>query len=342
MNTTAMRALWFALAIGLGFAAQARADPTLDRIRQRGELICGVQTGVAGFSYPDAQGRYRGFNVDICRAIAAAIFGDPDKVKYLPLSEQQRFIALQSGDADLLSNNTTWTIQRDTELGLNFGPVVFYDGEGFMVPKKLGVQNFKELNGATICVQLGTTTELHVADYFRAHNLDFKPVVIESLDELLAAYFSGRCDALAQDASQLAAHRAGRAGNPEDHVILAERISKEPLAPVVRQGDDQWHDLVDWVVFALMDAEEQGVTQRNVDDMLSSDDPGMKRMLGVSPGLGKGLGLEDKWVYYAIKAVGNYGEIFDRNLGEGSPLKLDRSLNRLWTKGGLIYGIPLS
>jgi general L-amino acid transport system substrate-binding protein len=331
-----------ALAIAIGFGvAPAQAGATLDKVKQAGTVSCGVTTGVPGFGMPDSQGKYGGFFVDMCRAISAAMFTDPDKVKYVPLTAQQRFTALQSGEVDLLSNNTTWTLTRDTELGFNFAPVVFYDGQGFMVPKKLGVKTAKELNGATICVAPGTTTELNLADYFRANKMEFKPVVIEKVDEIYAAFFSGRCDVMTGDASALAAQRTGRASNPDDYMILTERISKEPLAPLVRHGDEQWHDVVDWVVYALIEAEEKGITQKNVDDMLKTDDPGIKRMLGVTPGLGKALGLDEKWAYNAIKAVGNYGEIFDKHLGLTSPLKLERGYNNLWTKGGLIYAMPI-
>jgi general L-amino acid transport system substrate-binding protein len=319
----------------------ARADTTLEKVKAAGGFSCGVPTGIPGYAQPDAQGVYSGFDIDVCKALSAAIFGDPGKVKYVPLTAQQRFTALQSGEVDVLSNNTTWTLTRDTDLGLNFGPVVFYDGQGFMVPKKLGVKSAKELNGATVCVQPGTTTELNLADYFRSNKMDYKPVVIEKLDELYAAFFAGRCDVMTGDASGLAAQRAGRASNPDDYDILPERISKEPLAPVVRHGDDQWHDIVDWVVYALIQAEESGITQANVDDMLKSEDPGIKRMLGVTPGMGKALGLDEKWAYNEIKMVGNYGEIFERTLGKGSPLKFDRGINDLWTKGGLLYAMPI-
>jgi general L-amino acid transport system substrate-binding protein len=328
-------------AAALGFAAPVQAGPTLEKVKQAGGLTCGVPTGIPGFAQPDNQGKYAGFDVDICRAISAALFGEPDKVKYVPLTAQQRFTALQSGEVDILSNNTTWTLSRDTQLGFNFGPVVFYDGQGFMVPKKLNVKTAKELNGATICVQPGTTTELNLADYFRGNKMEFKPVVIEKLDEIYAAFFSGRCDVMTGDGSALAAQRIGRASNPEDYVVLAERISKEPLAPVVRHGDEEWHDIVDWVVYAMMDAEEKGITQKNVDEMAKSEAPDIKRMLGGTPGMGKALGLDDKWAYNAIKGVGNYGEIFDKHLGLGSPLKLERGYNNLWTKGGLIYAMPI-
>jgi general L-amino acid transport system substrate-binding protein len=325
----------------LGFAGTAEAGPTLDKVKQAGTITCGVQTGAVGFAQPDSQGVYTGFNVDICKAIAAALFNDPAKVKYTPLTAQQRFTALQSGEVDVLSNNTTWTLQRDTELGFDFAPVVFFDGQGFMVAKKLGVKSAKEINGATVCVLPGTTTELNLADYFRANKMEFKPVVIEKIDELAAAFFSGRCDVYTSDSSALASVRVGRASNPDDYVILPERISKEPLAPVVRHGDEQWHDLVDWTIYALMNAEELGINQKNVDDMTKSDDPGIKRMLGATPGMGKALGVDEKWAYNAIKAVGNYGEIFDRNLGLSSALKLERGYNNLWNKGGLIYPMPI-
>jgi general L-amino acid transport system substrate-binding protein len=320
----------------------ALAGPTLDKVKQAGTFSCGVQTGLAGFAQPDSQGVYTGFNVDICKALSAALFGgDATKIKYVPLTAQQRFTALQSGEVDILSNNTTWTLTRDTDLGLNFAPVVFYDGQGFMVAKKLGVKSAKELNGATVCVQPGTTTELNLADYFRANKMEYKPVVIEKLDEVTAAFFSGRCDVYTTDASGLAATRMGRASNPDDYVILPERISKEPLAPVVRHGDDQWHDIVDWVIYALIQAEESGITKANVDEMMKSDDPNIKRMLGVTPGMGKALGLDEAWAVNEIKAVGNYGEIFDRNLGGGGPLKLERGLNALWKNGGLQYAMPI-
>ena len=339
--------MWFgaisalAIAIGFGWMAPAEAGPSLDKVKQAGSLVCGVNTGLAGFGQPDNQGNYTGLDIDVCKAIAAALFGDPNKVKYVPLTAQQRFTALHSGEIDILSRNTTWTLQRDTELGLNFGPVVYYDGQGFMVTRKSGIKSAKELNGATICVQPGTTTELNLADYFRANKMTFKPLVIEKLDEVVAAYFSGRCDVFTTDRSGLAATRVARAQSPEDQIILPEVISKEPLAPAVRQGDDQWNDIVRWVVYALLEAEESGITSKNIDEMLKSEDPGIKRMLGVTPGIGKALGVDEKWAYNAIKAVGNYGEIFDRNVGKDSPLKLDRGINALWTKGGLMYAMPV-
>ena len=341
MNRVVALAAGVALLAGTGMARPAVAAGTLDKVKAAGTISCGVSTGIAGFSQPDSQGNYSGMDVDVCRALSAAIFGDPNKVKYVPLSAQQRFTALQSGEVDILSRNTTWTLQRDAELGINFAPVVYYDGQGFMVAKKLGVKSAKELNGATVCVQPGTTTELNLADYFRSNKMEYKPVVIEKLDELVAAFFGGRCDVFTTDRSQLAAVRVSRASNPDDYMILPDVISKEPLAPAVRQGDDQWRDIVTWVIFALIQAEESDITKANVDDMLKSDDPNIKRMLGVTPGMGKALGLDEKWAYNEIKLVGNYGEIFEHNLGAGSPLKLERGINNLWTKGGLQYAMPI-
>ncbi|HYC02987.1 MAG TPA: amino acid ABC transporter substrate-binding protein [Azospirillaceae bacterium] len=322
------------------FAGTAVAGPTVDSIKQRGQLRCGVNTGLAGFSSPDSAGKWSGLDVDICRAVAAAVLGDANKVAYTPLSTQQRLTALQSGEIDILSRNTTWSLTRDTQ-GMDFGPVVYYDGQGFMVRKDLGVKSAKELNGATICVQPGTTTELNLSDWFRANNLTFKSVVIESLDEVSAAYFAGRCDAFTTDGSQLASLRASVAQKPDDHVILPELISKEPLAPVVRHGDDQWLDIVKWTVYALLEAEEKGITAANVDEKLKSTDPTIQRMLGAQAGMGTALGLDDKWAYRAIKSVGNYGEIFDRHVGKASPFKLERGQNALYTQGGLMYAPPI-
>jgi general L-amino acid transport system substrate-binding protein len=338
-----MKSLSMLTAIGAAFAfcATAQAGATLDAVKKNGAVSCGVSTGLQGFSLADSQGRYAGLDVDICRMVAAAVLGDAGKVKYVPLSSQQRFTAIQSGEVDILSRTTTWTLQRDTQLGLNFAPVVFYDGQGFMVPKKLGLKSAKELKGATVCVQPGTTTELNLADFFRANKLDFKPVVIEKLEEVEAAYFSGRCDAYTTDRSGLAATRIGKAANPDDHVILPEVISKEPLAPAVRHGDDEWFDIVKWTVYASIEAEEDGITSKNVDEKTKSDDPNVKRLLGVTPGMGKATGLDEKWAYNLIKQVGNYGEVFDRNVGKDSPLKLERGLNDLWTRGGLMYSMPV-
>src|SRR5436305_1575443 len=339
-RTWGIAAMAAGLAAALGFAVPAAAGPTLDKVKQGGALSCGVPTGVPGFAQPDNQGKYTGFDVDICRAISAAVFGDPEKVKYVPRTAHQRFTALQSGEVDILSNNTTWTLQRDTQLGFNFGPVVFYDGQGFMVPKKLGVKTAKELNGATICVQPGTTTELNLADYFRKNKMSFKPVLIEKLDELLQAYAAGRCDSYTTDASGLAAVRAGQLAGKGEHTILPERISKEPLGPIVRHGDDQWFDLVKWTLMGMIEAEEMGISQANVDEMAKSDDPAIKRFLGVTPGYGKAVGVDEKWMYNIVKQIGNYGDSFERNVGKNTGLKLERGQNALWTNGGLMYAIP--
>jgi len=329
-----------AAAVALAFSTGAKAG-TLDAVKARGTVLCGVSTGVAGFSLADSQGNYTGIDTEICRALAAAVLGDAHKVKFVPLSPPQRFTALQSGEVDLLARNTTWSLTREAQLGLVFAPAVFYDGQGFLVAKKLGVKNAKDLSGATICVQPGTTTELNLADYFRKNKLVLKTVVIESEDEIESAFFAGRCDALTTDASGLAAVRITRASNPDDYDILPEIISKEPLAPAVRAGDDQWFDVVRWTIFALFDAEEHGLTQANVDEGLKNTDPTVQRLLGVSAGNGKALGLDEQWAYREIKQVGNYGEIFDRTVGAKGPLKLARGLNDLWTKGGLIYAPPL-
>ena len=331
-------------AVVMGAAGAAHAGKELDAIKARGQLLCGVGTGTAGFMLADSQGKWVGLNVDICRAVAAAIFGDASKVKYVPLTSQQRFTALQSGEVDLLSNNTTVTLTRDTALGFDFTGVTYYDGQGFMVPKKLGLKSAKELNGATVCVAPGTTTELNLADYFRANKMSFKPVVIEKVDEIRAAFFAGRCDVYTTDASALAATRAANVPAPltiEDFVILPEIISKEPLGPVVRHGDSQFADIVRWALYAMIEAEEYGITTKNVDEMLKSDNPVIKRILGVTPGMGKALGVDEKWVYNIIKQVGNYGESYDRNVGMGSPLKIARGQNELWTKGGLQYAPPI-
>jgi general L-amino acid transport system substrate-binding protein len=328
-------------ALALGATTTAHAGQTLDNIKSKGQLVCGVSTGVAGFSAADSQGVFKGLDVDLCKALSAAIFGTPDKVKYVPLSTQQRFTAVQSGEVDILSRNTTVTLQREGPLGLLFGPTMFYDGQGFLVAKKLGIKSAKELAGATICVQPGTTTELNLADYFRSNGLKFKEVVIDNRDEVENAFFGGRCDAYTTDGSGLAGTRAAKASNPDDYIILPERISKEPLTPAVRQGDDQWYDIVRWTVYALIDAEDRGITSKNLDEMAKSEDPNIQRLLGVKDGNGKALGLDEKWAYNAIKAVGNYGEVFERNVGKDTPLKLERGLNELWNKGGLMYAPPL-
>jgi general L-amino acid transport system substrate-binding protein len=319
----------------------AMAGQDLDAVKKRGSLICGVTTGVAGFASADSQGKWTGLDVDLCHAVAVAIFGDGDKLKIVPTTAQQRFTALQSGEVDLLARNTTWTLTRDTALGFDFTGINYYDGQGFMVPKKLGVKSAKQLNGATVCVAPGTTTELNLADYFRANKMTFKPVVIEKLEEVRGAFFSGRCDVYTTDASALYSTRVANAPNPDDYIILPEIISKEPLGPLVRHGDNQFGDIVRWTLFAQIEAEEYGITSKNVDEMLKSDNPAIKRILGVSPGMGKALGVDEKWVYNIVKQVGNYGESFDRNVGMGSPLKVARGLNALWTQGGLLYAPPI-
>jgi general L-amino acid transport system substrate-binding protein len=329
-----------ALAIALGSGA-AFAGPTLNAVKQKGFVQCGVNTGLPGFSNPDSQGNWTGLDVDVCRAVAAAIFGDAKAVRFTPLSAQQRFTALQSGEIDILSRNTTWTLTRDTSLGLNFAPTTFYDGQGFMVPKALGVSSATELNGATVCVQPGTTTELNLADYFRGKGMQFQPVVIESFDEVNAAFFSGRCDVYTTDASGMASIRSTLAPNPDDYIILPELISKEPLGPAVRHGDDEFFDIVKWTVYATLEAEEKGINSGNVDEMLKSPDPTIQRLLGSNPGMGQALGLDEKWAYNVIKSVGNYGEIFERNVGVKTPLKLERGPNALWTNGGLMYAMPV-
>jgi general L-amino acid transport system substrate-binding protein len=314
------------------------AQSTLDAVRSKGYVQCGVNTGLAGFSQPDSKGVWRGIDVDLCRAVAAAVFGDPGRVRYTPLTAQQRFTALQSGEVDILSRNTTWTLARDTGLGLNFVGVNYYDGQGFMVPKKLGVKSARQLSGATVCVQPGTTTELNLADYFRANKMTFKPVVIEKLEEVLNAYFAGRCDVYTTDVSGLVAVRASRAPNPADHVILPEVISKEPLGPAVRHGDDRWYDVVKWSLFAMIEAEELGLTSKNIDEHVKSTNPSIQRFVGATGDMGKMLGLDNRWAYNIVKQVGNYGESFDANL---KPLGFERGLNNLWTQGGLMYAPPI-
>jgi general L-amino acid transport system substrate-binding protein len=340
---------WNSIAVVSGLVAalaagSAHAGKDLDAIRARGALICGTPTGIAGFASQDSQGKWTGLTIDVCRGVAAALFGDSEKVKYVPLTSQQRFTALQSGEVDLLSNNTTATLTRDSALGFDFTAVTYYDGQGFMVPKKLGVKSAKELNGATVCVAPGTTTELNLADYFRANKMNFKPVVIEKVDEIRAAFFSGRCDVYTTDTSSLYATRAANVpapAKPDDFIVLPDIISKEPLAPAVRHGDNQFADVVRWVQYAMLEAEEYGIDSKNVDEMLKSENPVIKRILGVTPGMGKALGLDEKWAYNVIKQVGNYAESFDKHVGSGSVLKIDRGLNKLWTQGGLQYAIPI-
>jgi general L-amino acid transport system substrate-binding protein len=321
-------------------ALPASAGQTFDAVKAKGFVQCAVNTGLAGFSFSDSQGKWTGLDVDLCKAIAVAMFGDAGKVKFTPTTAQQRFVALQSGEVDVITRNATQTLLRDTSLGFNIAGVNFYDGQGFIVPSGSGLKSAKELNGATICVQPGTTTELNLADYFRKNRMTFKPVLIEKLDELLQAYASGRCDAYTTDASGLAAVRAGQLSGKGEHTILPERISKEPLGPIVRHGDDQWLDLVKWTLMGMIEAEELGIGQANVDEMAKSDDPAIKRFLGVTPGYGKAIGVDEKWMYNIVKQVGNYGDSFERNVGAKTPLKLERGQNALWTDGGLMYAIP--
>jgi general L-amino acid transport system substrate-binding protein len=324
--------------LAMFYAVTATAG-TLQDVKAKGYISVGVNEGVFGFSKPDDKGVWKGLDVDTARAISVAVFGKPDKIKFVPLTAKTRFTALQSGEIDVLTRNATRTLTRETALGLNFVQTNYYDGQGFLIPKKLGVKSAKELDGATVCVLPGTTTELNAADYFRANGMKMKPVVIESTPELAKAYFAGRCDCLTSDASQLAGTRV-IAPNPDDHVILPEIISREPLGPAVRHGDDQWFDIVNFATMALIEAEFYGISSKNVDKMLKSNDPKIKRFLGVSPGNGKALGLDEKWAYNIVKMVGNYGEVFERNVGKDTPLKLERGLNALWTNGGLMYTPP--
>ncbi|MBN9217260.1 MAG: amino acid ABC transporter substrate-binding protein [Mesorhizobium sp.] len=332
-------------AIAILTAAEASAG-TLDNVKKKGFVQCGVSQGTTGFSLPDAQNNWTGLDVDFCRAVASAIFGDPTKVKFSPLSAQDRFTALQSGEIDILSRTTTWTMSRDTSMGFLFAGTTFYDGQGFMVRKALGVDSALKLDGAAICVAPGTTTELNLNDYFKAHGMTFKGVVIEDQSQLRQAYDEGRCDVLTTDSSILYSERSALKA-PGDHIVLPEVISKEPLGPLVRQGDDAWFNVVKWTYFALLDAEELGIKQSNVEDMKKSDNPEIRRVLGVAdaggaaPGFGPGIGLEEDWVAKIVKGVGNYGEIFARNVGSGTPLNIARGVNALWKDGGLQYAPPI-
>ena len=333
------KTLVLVLSLSLMLVSFAYAGKDLDAVRSKGFIQAGVNGSVFGFGMPDAKGVWKGLDVDTARAVAVAIFGDASKVKFTPLTAQQRFTALQSGEIDVLTRNATRTLSRETQLGLNFVSVNYYDGQGFLISKKLGVKSAKELDGATVCVLPGTTTEQNAADYFRTNKMAWKPVVIENTSELAKTFFAGRCDVLTSDASQLAGTRA-IAPNPKDYAILPEIISKEPLAPAVRHGDDQFRDIVDFSVLAMINAEELGITSKNVDEMLKSKNPAIQRFLGVSAGNGKALGLDEKWAYNIIKQVGNYGEVFERNVGVNTKLGLERGLNALWTNGGLLYSPP--
>ena len=328
------------LALAAGLTAQAASAQTLKTVKDRGQLSCGVSQGLPGFSTPDDKGNWTGLDVDICRAIAAAIFNDASKIKFVPLSAKDRFTALQSGEIDVLSRNTTWTLSRDTSLGANFTGVTYYDGQGFLVKKSLKVNSALELNSASVCVQTGTTTEQNLADYFKGNNMKYEVIAFGTADETIKAYESGRCDVFTSDVSQLYAERL-KLANPADHAVLPEVISKEPLGPMVRHGDDQWFDIVKWTLFAMVDAEELGVTQKNVDEMAKSDKPELKRAFGTDGNLGEQLGLTKDWVSRIVKSVGNYGESFDRNVGAGSKLGIARGLNNLWNKGGIQYAPPI-
>jgi general L-amino acid transport system substrate-binding protein len=321
-------------------AADGAAAATLDTVKQRGVLNCGANGQLPGFGLPDAQGNWTGLDVDYCRAIAAAVFNDPSKVKFVALTARDRFTALQTGDVDVLVRNTTWTSSRDTQLGLNAGAINYFDGQGFMVRKSLKINSALELNDAAICVQQGTTTELNLADYFRANRMRLKTVTFASLDEAIKAYETSRCDAFTTDASALYGTRL-KLTKPEDNVVLPEIISKEPLGSFVRHGDDQWFDIVKWVHFAMLNAEELNVNRANLEDQMKSDNPDIKRLLGTEGNFGEQLGLTKDWVYRIVKLVGNYGEVFDRNVGQGSPLKISRGLNGLWNKGGVQYAPPV-
>lgn len=322
-----------------GLAASANAG-TLDDVKAKGYVQCGVSQGLPGFSTTDDDGKWTGLDVDFCRAVAAAIFNDPEKVKFTPLSAKERFTALQSGEIDLLSRNTTWSMSRDTGLGIRFVGTLYYDGQGFMVRKKLGVSSALELSGAEICANTGTTTELNVADYFRLHNMPYSIVAFEKSDEAVQAYDAGRCDVYTSDLSGLTAQKA-KLTNPDEHMILPEVISKEPLGPAVRQGDDQWINVVRWTLFALINAEELGITSSNVKEMAQSSSPVVQRFLGSDGDMGEKLSLSREWAYNIVAHVGNYAEIYERNLGAGGPLKLERGINKLWNKGGILYAPPV-
>jgi len=336
-----MKKMTFALAAVAGLTMSSMASAaTLDDVKAKGFVQCGVSQGLPGFSNADDSGNWTGLDVDLCRAVAAAVFGDGSKVKFTPLSAKQRITALSSGEVDILSRNTTWTMTRDTQLGLNFAGVNYYDGQGMMVPKALGATSAMELDGANICTNTGTTTELNITDYFRTNNMSFNLVAFEKADEVVAAYDAGRCDVYTTDRSGLAAQR-GKLTNPDAHVVLPEIISKEPLGPVVRQGDDQWFNIVRWTLNALINAEEMGVTAANAMEMAGSDNPALKRLLGTEGNFGAELGLSNDWAKNAIMAVGNYGESYERNVGPNTPLKLARGVNALWNQGGIMYAAPL-
>lgn len=325
----------------IAFAPAAHAGKTLDAVKARGQLVCGVNTSGPGFSSADSQGKWSGLDVDFCRAVAAVVLKDAEKVKYVPLNSQQRFSSLQAGEIDVLARNSTWTLTRDASLGVVFTGINYYDGQGFMVPAKLKIDSAKKMNGATVCVQAGTTSEKNVADYFSANGMKYKPVVFDTAEAITSAFFAGRCQVYTTDMSDLAGART-KAPKPDDYMILPQVISKEPLGPSVRRGDDEWFQIVRWTGFAMLEAEELGLTRANVDAQKKDNkDPAVQRLLGVSEDTGKLLGLDAEWAYRVVKQVGNYGESFERHLGPKSPSKLPRGVNNLWTKGGLMYAPPI-
>lgn len=340
MKSRILKTLIAGLAFGAFAATSVAQASVLHDVQSRGYLKCGVNTGLPGFAAPDKDGNWTGIDVSFCRAVAAAALGDATKVQFTPLTAKERFTALQTGAIDVLARNSTWTLTRDVALGLDFVGVDFYDGQGFMVHKKLGITHLKDLSGATVCVLSGTTTAMNLADYFRAHNLKYKALTLSEADQTVLAYSQGRCDVLTSDTSQLAGLRT-KLDDPKGSIILPEVISKEPLGPAVAEGDQKWSDVVQWTLFAWVRAEELGVTSKNVDAMKKSDNPKIQRLLGVSGDMGKKLGVKDDWAYQIVKQVGNYGEVFDRTVGEGSPLGLPRGLNALWNKGGIMYAMPL-
>jgi general L-amino acid transport system substrate-binding protein len=342
MIRTAIALSVAALLLSAVAADPASAGPTLDAVKGRGKLVCAANGNRAGFSALDSRGQWKGMDVDTCRAIAAAVLGDADKVELLQSTTQTRLTVLQTGEVDVTTANVTWTLTRDAKLGIDFVTPTFYDGQGFMVSKKLGVKSVQEMNGATVCVLPGSTSEKVAAEVANANKIAFKMVVIENQKELNTAFFSGRCDAHVQTTSGLAANRSAAASDPDEYIILPGVHGKDPMGPVVRQGDAQWRDIVNWTVFALFEAEEKGVTSKNVEEMLKSNDETIQRLLGVKGELGKDLGLDAQWVYRIVKQVGNYGEIFERNVGKASPMKMDRGLNDLWTRGGLLYSPPFN
>lgn len=325
--------------LSLGVASSASAA-TLDEVKERGQVVCGVSTGLPGFSSPDDQGNWEGLDVDVCHGVAAAVFGDASQVQFVPLNAKERFTALQSGEVDVLSRNTTWTATRDTTLGLNFAGVSFYDGQGFLVKKSLGVDSAEQLDGAAFCVQSGTTTELNLADYFQANDMSFEPVVFDTSDQTVGGFEAGRCDVLTSDTSQLNALRI-KLADPDSAKVLPEVISKEPLGPVVRQGDDQWFNIVKWSLFAMLNAEEMGINSENIEEMKASDKPSVARFMGSEGDFGQAMGLSSDWAYNIVSQVGNYGEVFARNVGADSPLDIERGINALWTQGGVQYAPPI-